>query len=341
MQKQLKTAEIPLELVNYIQSAPVAPQQLMQTASSADASTIEAFRETWVKNITENKKRFGDFASRGVGQLFNSLRYQPAIVAGAGPSLKRNGAELKDRQGIKLISCLHNFHFLEDHGAPADYYVTLDAGEITIEEVSEGGQKTPDEYWEITKGRTLIAYIGTSPRLLEKWQGPVYFFNCPMPHPEVDAAIDAVEKFHTYVSSGGNVLGACLYIAKVIMGANPIAFVGADFSFSYDKKFHGWHSKYDKTIGNVMRTVDIYGHKVYTWASYHGFKCFFDWVAETIPGIYINCTEGGTFGAYPDGNIMSVRQQTLQEFFYMYHMNEAVRENCEAPGAAKLKLTLY
>ena len=341
MERKVKIAEIPLELVNYIQAAPVAPEQLIQTASSADASTIEAFRETWVKNITENKKRFGSFAEKGIGKLYNLLRYQPAIVAGAGPSLKRNGPDLKDRKGIKLISCLHNFHFLEDQGTPADFYVTLDAGEITIEEVSEGGSKTPDEYWELTKGRTLLAYIGTSPRLLAKWQGEIYFFNCPMPHPEVDTAIDAVEKFWTYVSSGGNVLGACLYIARAILGANPIAFIGADFSFSYDKKFHGWNSKYDKTLGNVMRTVDIYGNKVYTWASYHGFKCYFDYIAEKVPGIYVNCTEGGTFGAYPDGNIMSVRQATLQEFFFMYHMNDMVQVNCASPDSAPSKLTLY
>ena len=341
MQKKVKTAEIPLELVNYIQAAPIAHDQLMQTASSADVSTIEAWREIWVKNIAENKKRFGSFAEKGLGKLYNTLRYQPAIVAGSGPSLKRNGAELKDRKGIKLLSCLHNFHFLEDQGAPADYYVTLDAGEITIPEVSEGGSKTPDEYWAITKDRVLIAYIGTSPRLLEKWQGEIYFYNAPMPHPEVDAQIDAIEKFWTYVSSGGNVLGACEYIARAIMGANPIAFVGADFCFSYDKKFHGWNSKYDKTLGNVMRTTDIYGNKVYTWASYHGFKCYFDVLAEKVPGVFINCTEGGTFGAYPDGNIMSVRQMTLQEFFFMYHMNDMVQENCASPESASAKRTLY
>lgn len=340
MERKVKTAEVALELINYIERTPVSPEQLMQNASQADAGTIASFRAIWVKNISDNKKRYGSFAERGIGKLLNTLQYQPAIVAGAGPSLKRNAHELKDRRGIKLISCLHNFHYLEDLECPADYYVTLDAGEITIEEVSEGGSKSPEEYWAITKGRTLLAYIGTSPRLLEKWQGEILFFNCPMPHPEVDAEIDAIERFTTYVSSGGNVLGACLYIAKVIMGANPIAFVGADFSFSYDKKFHGWASKYDKTLGQVIRLTDIYGQKVYTWGSYHGFKCFFDWVAEKIPGIYINCTEGGTFGAYPEGNIMSVIQCRLDEFLYMYHMNDAIKEGCSSPTTAP-KLFLY
>jgi hypothetical protein len=264
----------------------------------------------------------------------------PAIVAGAGPSLKRNGMELKDRGEIPLISCLHNFHFFEDRDIKVDYYVTLDAGEVTIEEVSEGGSKTEEEYWSATEKHTLLAYIGTSPRLLAKWRGKILFFNCPTPALGIDEEIEKIEKFHTFISPGGNVLGACLYIAKAIMGANPIAFVGADFSFSYDKKFHAWDSKYDKTMGQVLRTVDVFGHKVYTWASYHGFKCFFDWVVQRVPGSYYNCSEGGTFGAYPEGNIMSVRQVDLAEFLRMYHLCFETKDLCERPDEAQ-KAILY
>lgn len=335
---KIKTAQITLEYQNYIQEPPVAPASLYQTAAGNDGVTINAWRDIWIKNITENHRRFGPFADRGLGKLWGLYQYRPAIIAGAGPSIKKNVQDLKDRKGIPLISCLHNFHFLEDNGVPADFYVTLDAGEVTIEEVSEGGSRSEEEYWELTKDRKLLAFIGTSPRLLEKWRGEIYFYNCPMADPTVDAASEAVEVFRTFVSPGGNVLGACLYIAKAIMGASPIAFIGADLSFSYDKKFHGWDSKYDKDLGHVLRTVDVFGNKVYTWASYHGFKCFFDWVTLNVPGIYFNCTEGGTFGAYQDGNIMSVRQVDLCDFLKMYHLHEATRELCEAPATVEKKI---
>lgn len=333
-----KTAEITLEYQNYIQEPPVQPASLYQQACSNDAKTLEVWRPTWIKNIRENKAKFGSFADMGLGQLWGTLKYRPAIIVGSGPSLKRNAADLKDRGEIAVISCLHNFHYLEDLGVGADYYVTLDAGDVTLEEVSEGGSKTAEEYWALTKDKTLLAYVGTSPRLLEKWQGKIYFYNCPMSDPEIEAEIDAIETFRTYVSPGGNVLGACLYIAKAIMGANPIAFMGADFCFSYDKQFHGWKSKYDASIGQVLRTVDVFGNKVYTWPSYHGFKCFFDWVTLNVPGAYYNCTEGGTFGAFPEGNLMSVRQLDLTDFIRMFHLHEEIREACVRPSEAEKKI---
>jgi hypothetical protein len=109
-------------------------------------------------------------------------------------ALKRNGADLKDRGEIPLISCLHNFHFFEDRDIKVDYYVTLDAGEVTIEEVSEGGSKTEEEYWAATEKHTLLAYIGTSPRLLAKWRGKILFFNCPTPAMGIDDEIEKIRE---------------------------------------------------------------------------------------------------------------------------------------------------
>lgn len=333
-----RKAEIILEYQNYIEAAPVAPSQMYSQACSADSVTISSWRNTWISNAKTNKERLGSFKEHGVGKLFGSLKHKPAIVAGAGPSLKVNVAELKNRDGVALISCLHNFHFLEDQGAPADYYVSLDAGPVVIEEISEGGAKTPDEYWALTKERTLIAYIGSDPELIRRWQGKLYVFNCPLPEQAIMDEMRAIEDFNTFVSNGGNVLGACLYIAKGIMGATPIAFVGADFAFGYDKKFHSWDSKYDKSLGYVVKAVDVYGNKVLTWQSYANFKSWFDCIASTVPGIYINCTEGGTFGSYAEGNIMAVRQMDLSAFLGMYRMHEELRVQCETPETKERKI---
>lgn len=333
-----RRAEILLEYQNYIETPPVQPAQMYAQASSADGVTVNHWAKTWIKNIKANKARFGSFADHGLGKLWGTLAHKPAIIAGAGPSLKVNGHELKNRNGMTLISCLHNFHFMEDNGVDVDYYVTLDAGPVVIEEVSEGGTKTEEEYWALTKNRKLLAFIGTDPQLFEKWQGEVYFFNAPVPDSAYMAELDSIERFGTYVSSGGNVLGACLYIAKGIMGANPIAFVGADFAFSYEKKFHAWDSKYDASLGYVIKAIDVYGNKVLTWQSYANFKAWFDWVAVKIPGLYINCTEGGTFGAYPDGNLMAVKQMDLKDFFRMYNLHHELQQQCNNPEQGEKKV---
>ena len=88
------------------------------------------------------------------------------MLAGSGPSLVYNGEKLKNRGDMPLISCLHNFHFFEDRDIKVDFYVTLDAGPITITEVSEGGKHDADWYWERTKDCTLVAFIGTHPDLI-------------------------------------------------------------------------------------------------------------------------------------------------------------------------------
>ena len=148
-----------------------------------------------------------------------------------------------------------------------------------------------------------------------------------------------IEQFHVNVSSGGNVLGACLYIAKAMCGANPIVFVGADFSFSYGDKFHGWDSSYDKQgVGNYLVTNDIFGNNVKTWRSYSNFCSWYHWVAINVPGIYINCTEGGILGSYPEGNIYDIKQMPLQEFLNMQSLCEEIRETCEKPGVNQKRI---
>lgn len=324
----VRTATIDLEYQNYIENPPLAPQSLYNQACSNDTITIDTWRKIWLDNTAANKKRFGSFKDHSLGKLYGLHKYKPAIVVGSGPSLKHNASELLKKGEIPIVSCLHNFHFLEDLGVDVELYVTLDAGPVVIEEVYEGGAKTPEEYWARSKGKKLAAFIGTDPKLFDLWQGEILFFNAPIPDANLIEAIDSIEKFHLYVSNGGNVLGACMYIAKAIFGCNPIAYIGADFSFSYDKKFHGWKSKYDAKLGHVMRAIDIFGNKVLTWPSYNNFKAWFDYICLTVNGIWVNCTEGGTLGAYADGNLMAIRQQKLADFIRMYHLCEEIEAQC-------------
>jgi len=325
----VRKQEISLEFQPYIDFPPVSTKALYEQACTGDTSSIEHWRKEWIENAKVNKDKFGSFGLSSVGDLFQWMACRPCIIAGSGPSLRHNISALKHRpNGMGLVSCLHNFHAMEDAEAGVDYYVSLDAGPVTIEEVTEGGSKTADEYWAMTKDRTLIAFIASNPELLRKWQGPIKFFRCPIPDVEIDKAHDEIESFHSYVSCGGNVLGACLYIAKVYLGANPIVFVGADFSFGYDRsektgslRSHAWDSKYDATLGQVMRVTDVFGNKVPTWPSYWNFKCFFDRTAIDVPGLWINATEGGIFGAYPDGNIRAIQQMTLAKVYEMYSLS--------------------
>jgi len=314
--------------------SPVSPAQAYSEAASSDAITINHWRGTWLRNIKANKEKFGSFAEKSAGLLFEAHLGQPALIAGSGPSLKRNCSKLKDRpKNMVLVSCLHNFHFMEDAEANVDYYVTLDAGPITVDEVTEGGSKEPSVYWEATRNRTLIAYIGTDPKLLEKWQGKIYFFNAAIPDEGFIQEVGAIEPFYLFIESGGCVLGSCLFFAKGFLGCNATVFVGADFSFSNSVKtaFHAWDSQYDKNIGSCIMAVDIFGNKVKTWLSYYNFKLWFEVVAQRIPGIYINCTEGGIFGSHRDGNIIHIKQMWIEDAFDMFSLQKHKKNQAETP----------
>lgn len=335
MAKITKKAEVLLEYQNYIETSPYTPKQLYSNAASNDEITIDTWKPTWIANYKANSKKFGPFKDKSIAKLFGTNKNKPAIVAGSGPSLKRNILDLKNKGDICLLSCLHNFHIMEDNGIDVDYYVSLDSGNVVLEEISEGGSKTPEEYWALTKDKTLLAFAASPPALLEKWQGTVLFYNCGISDIGYMNILDETDPLHIYVSNGGNVLGACLYIAKAILGSNPIAYVGADFAFSYENKFHGWDSKYDAKLGHVLKCVDVFGNKVLSWQSYQNFKGWFEWVAMQVPGIYINCTEGGTFGSYAHGNIMAVKQMYLSDFLDMYSMSDTMRISCENPAGIR------
>jgi hypothetical protein len=325
-----RVVELELEYQAPIKRPPITPMQMQQQAAQNDQTTVDFWKKIWLRNTAANKLKFGSFKDRGVHLLMDSLRWKPAIVIGSGPSLKHyakylvpgeeNGVKYEGNPGIPVLACLHNFAYLEDLGVHVDYYVTLDAGEVVIEEMFEGGKESKDFYRERSKSKKILAFMGTDPQLWNNFQGEVYFFNSIIPDDGIMAEMDAIEPYGVTVSSGGNVLGASMYIAKGILGCNPIIFMGADFSFSYEKKFHSWNSQYD-VMGQTMQAIDVYSNKVHTWKSYYNFKLWFDAKAMTVPGIYINCSDG-LFGSYPDGNIVDVIQMPIQKALEMYRVSD-------------------
>lgn len=327
-----RKVEVTLEYQPIIPGPPPSAPDLYGQACSNDSVTIESWASTWINNIKANRLHVGgDFAPQGIGQLFGLFQNKACILAGSGPSLAVNGDLLKDRNGLPLISCLHNFHFFEDRGITPDFYVSLDAGPVVLEEISEGGKLTSDDYWERTANHTLVCYIGSHPDLIKKWRGKIYFFNAGLPASAAKVEADKAAEFFTYMGSGGNVLGACLYFAKGILGCQTIVYTGADLSFDYTNKFHGWDSKYDGKLGQCLRVTDIYGIKRNTWKSYHNFKCWFEHIAINVPGIYINCTEGGILGAYSDGNISQFKYMDLKDALAMFSMNNHLYSQCVNP----------
>jgi hypothetical protein len=309
-----------LILQNTIDVAPLSPAQLYGQACSGDTITTETFAAEWTRQFVENTEKH-DVKKDSAMNDYKKLAYKPCICAGSGPSLKKNAQILKERGEIGLVSCLHNFGYFEDLGCPADYYINLDSQEITIPELFQGGKKKEEYYWEQTKDRTLVAATVTNPNLIAKWKGRILWYNVTIPDQNFQEISNKVG-FNLVFNTGGNALGAAYYMARAILGACPIALVGADFSFSEKRKFHAWESPYDKMFSGLVPVTNIFGNRVFTWQSYFNFSKWFEYIAlggrGNNPCLFYNCTEGGILGAYPQGNIRHIVQMPLNQFIYSF-----------------------
>jgi hypothetical protein len=316
----LREIKIDLQYQPTIPGPPPQEGNLYQRACNGDEKTVSHWRDTWIKNYQAAKDHFGDFGSKSMGLLYGANRHKPAIVIGSGPSLKHSIKALKENAESKFpvmtVSCMHNFGLFEDSGFHADYYLSLDAGDIVFDDMSEGCKEKAGYYWEKTKGKTLVAYAASPPELWTKWQGDVYLFNTLMPDPEVRKIKEGIAKFTSYISCGGNALGGCMYVAKALMGSAEIMYVGADFCFDYDDTFHSYKTKYDDP-GTYIRAVDVFGNMRKTWQSYMNFKFWFDHIACNVPGSWVNCSEG-LMGAYRDGNIAQFKYMPLEKALIPY-----------------------
>lgn len=325
--------EMDLQYQQYITGPPVPKAQLFGRACSNDTVTVQSWAETWIKYAHENSKMFkpGDNLATKDKHKY-ALR--PGIIAGSGPSLKKNVHLLKERPDIvPLVSCLHNFAFFEDQGVKADYYLNLDSGDVTIPEMSQGGKKDEKYYWDKTKDRTLVTAIHTNPKLIERWQGEVRFFGTIIPHGATMQRYMEAYPHKLYYNVGGNTLGACLYHARAILGCSAIVFVGADFAFGYDKKFHPFDSPYDQQYSGLIPATDVFGNRVHTWQSYYNFKSWMEFIAMggegNAFGHFINATEGGILGSYPEGNIMQIQQMPLKAAINWMNLHKSLDEVIE------------
>lgn len=314
------------QIMPAIDGPPMDLDGMYKQACANDDVTVNSWKDQWSFQIRDNVKY--DFVKNSVAQLLSKEKFKPIILAGSGPSLKRNTHQLQTRKDIRIVSCLHNFGYFEDREIMGtdDYYLSLDAGDITIREVVQGGTKEDESwYWERTKDRTLICHVCTNPDLLRRWKGPKYFFCTPFA-PQVQGALGPyVDLSKTpFFNCGGNALGACMYFGKAILGGSTMIFIGADFAFDLTNSFHPFASPYDSMFRGVIPATNIWGNRVYTWQSYYNFKVWFEYMAcggkGRNPISMINATEGGILGAYPQGNIKQIVQMDLNTALYQYHM---------------------
>jgi hypothetical protein len=256
------------------------------------------------KQLAENAKEW-NFKENSVKKLSKKHEGETAYIVGNSPSLAKNVKGLKNKKGIILTS-IHSTKFLLRNGVKPDYI-----GLVSVDKKQEKWALEFD-----STGLILLADASISPKVLKKWKGKIYFFRA-----SVDSNIKKdreITDFEDRISCGGNVMGG-LYAIALGMGCKKIVFVGMDLSNGMN--IHGQCPQYaDGTIDYWFKNktyvifVDISGRGTMTTPSMYMYKIWFDYHSCVIRNIeHINATEGGILGAYPQGNLQSIKQMRLAD----------------------------
>lgn len=265
----------------------------------------EILGEIWEQNYVRNKSRI-----KSSGQEPPEVNGDPMLVIGAGPSLEKN-LGLIDPNLYNIAACDKVCPRLAKLGITPDLIFALNSEPTDVVNWIEPFNCSMAE---------LVVPCGVHPDTYSKWDGAIHFINAVTStglHHRVSHETGLMP-----VSIGSNV-GTFAYTMCAHWGADPIAYIGLDFSFltrfevmqkfsrAPEEKLHGGYISGPANY-NVLEMTDINGDVRFLdlgWfdmaeAFQERVRAMLDWYGTTT----VNCTEGGI--NYSD----SVKVMSLKEF---------------------------
>lgn len=243
----------------------------------------------------------------GLKTLYGKFPNIPAIIVGAGPSLDKNVAYLKDAKDKALVICVDTaLRTLLNHNIKPDLVATIDA--------------TTKNYNYYLKGLDLsdiylVAGPAVYPEAISSFAPKVFISS--LGHP----LLDWIETFigaRGAIKLGGSVSTMAFDLARR-GGANPIVFIGQDLALTDDKIYTSGVKKErveeaEKTLptNDFMWVEDVYGGKVKTTRGAWTWIKWFEHQISEIPNVLcIDATEGGA-------KIEGTKIMTLKEVIENY-----------------------
>ncbi|MBU1486624.1 DUF115 domain-containing protein [bacterium] len=281
------------------------------TGKTQDFFTRINLENLWTKNIFANLLELAK--SPGIRVLFSRFKDIPCFLVGAGPSLSKNGALLKQVKGKGLIICVDTaLKPLLNLGVRPDICISLDAQRENFKDFED--LKAEDFL--------LVADATTYPAIIKEFNGPKLLGVVARAYHKDGKIVPALSPillwlqdyigYKGYLQSGGSVLTNAFDLARQ-MGCSPLIFVGCDLSYSKGKShadgvsyIDEWLSSINKFESLEMRYRDrIKGDDLILISSYGGegkvltskvLYSYLRWIVSAIPKVEMSCfnaTEGG------------------------------------------------
>lgn len=214
---------------------------------------VQAWRDTWLHNASENTRRGYITEERSYDALRDFVDGGPVVLVGPGPSLDKAIPYLQKGRH-RIIACNSALNPLLANDIQPGIVVCVHPQEEQAEQISEIAGR-------IDKTAILCVPITIHPRTIEEWPGQVAFFQSYDPAPEYAAIRTAIwgilgglnGKFG-HIVSGGCVASACLETAFHI-GFREFQIIGFELGALPDKGVY-YGARYDFENGKTALRTD-------------------------------------------------------------------------------------
>jgi len=233
--------------------------------------TLKKHKGEWIKNAKENSGRI----NKTIADLWKTKDYGEGISVAAGPSLENDFNDLvKMRKHRELICVDASLKFLIQKGLTPDFCVTTDFSDKILFMLEGKDGSLID-----TSHIKLVANVITHPKVIEAWEGEIYWFVMMNNVYDIDHQkfIDDMHALETKVGAklapGGNVSSIALGFGLSVRNYNKLLLYGHDFCWKPDGDFYagGEFKELEKermekegTAGTIFEDINTNGEKVFT-----------------------------------------------------------------------------
>jgi len=266
--------------------------------------------EEWEQNTEANMPRLHRSNSLwNLEGLFDPPKDKAVIVIGASPILNRDVAKLKglDREDFCIVCVNSALKLVMKAGVKPDFVICIDSDEEDIMQHLDVD----------STGIQLITCNSISPKVLDAWKGPVWFF------PYLSVSVQLRKKLKNRlgwtIPTGGNALGTMIAIAVKVFHARIIVLVASECCYTKDYYPSKNIPRNNKQPVEFYET-DINGCKRLTTQALHTYKIWIERLAiEVHPVVKVIDTSEGLMG-----------KRDEKSYIYTYELSEIINKIKEA-----------